>query len=835
MTREAGEGLKEDSLRGRLSGRCTPRRFHVAVSVLVCLVLSFLSLKSSPFAHYVPEIDWQFTAVEWGDCVVVVMLSEITEEDLRKWHRETYRSQVKSYTSRILLRFGVPLSSSQEDVMKLRAEIAVHNDTFELLQTNVTKGFPASSNFEVMRRANSILDGQQCKGKYFLRAESSYVINYKMLARAIERLPSESLYFGSMVTSFPTPLLETRVAGGLGHSHLPTHAYGGIYGVSDDVLRALIDPMAERTVVRKDIRYEIPWQDGAIGLALFRSLLSLTHIYYLKGLYHMCLPTSIPCAKYKDYIAFKIPAENGTLQEQVMADMNKVLDIGKSCQGERDNVDAILVRIHQESRSVDSTLWPIEECEVLSAEGEKYALDVKNLAPIAAEHISEDTTCAEEFYLNENPQVAEMVKSGTFKSGRHHFAVEGWKDRTKNYFCPDYCQGRNASDCLQVCDKEQIYLEQYGNVKAAVDSGKFASGRAHYDLEGKRLKHMWSCLKQHPKPDQRTKKLCLHFWSVFVKHTSPIVKTWSLWGEPNDLPEEKCKAAILIDGRGGPWIDYTLRVHRRFLGPDWRFYLIGPPHLAQDWRKQFEGPMLEVVDLPMQFGNLSVFPKEVFELYRSKWLWGEAIKCEYILHTHSDVMMLRPGVDDFLSYAYAGAPVEPELYPVPQWRRICVSSTRCGGGGGFSIRRKSFNLRALNHCAIKFSGTDSEDMWYPECIKSMGNGSLLAHPTESNRFSLGGKCEVDNPVGMHHTWLFCGAEPCVYAIADSMLYREIYGDDHVATAPCFEGETFCSRKYGDVTLANNTRNPGWDHYVRVGKNEGRQYRCFDPVSPPKQA
>ena len=217
----------------------------------------------------------------------------------------------------------------------------------------------------------------------------------------------------------------------------------------------------------------------------------------------------------------------------------------------------------------------------------------------------------------------------------------------------------------------------------------------------------------------------------------------------------------------------------------------------------------------------------------SKWLWSETIKCEYVLHTHADVMMLRPGVDEFLGYAYVGAPVSPETYILKEWSRICTISKRCGGGGGLSVRRKSFTLKALEHCQVGRTEKYCEDMWFSECMGWMGDGDFMAHPIESNRLTLGDKCEVDNPVGIHHPWMFCHAPICAHVIADSMLYRAIYGDNYIPSSPCLEGEYYYFHKYDEASSLprNVSEYPGWHHYIRVGREAGRNYPCFDAITP----
>ena len=861
--------------------RSQSRTFQAFVVIALVCVLGHLSLiavhNSKPIVVELErELERELKQANGlQECILVAMMSNMEDEELREWHRQSFLLQSLSQnitkkqdtpptTGSVLtfqsspdkstlidLRFAISLTdatltsetilqASQKfhDIMYLRGKGSSDDDD----------SFATETNFVLMKEAEVLMQQwTSCTTKYFVRADTAYVVNYPALARSTESLPLESVYFGSMITRFPTPLRETRVQGGLAHSYLPHYAYGGFYGVSDDVLQILADPITVRTVVRQDISYQVPWQDSAVGLALFRSQVNLKHVYYLKGIYHMCSAAPLSCNAYSDFIAFKVSEEDKNTQstgQQLRDQYNSLQDlVGCPRELHVDTADTGLVKLPHNRKSVDSTLWPVVECLDLSAEGQTFLSNVTREGRVAAMQLSEDVSCAEQFYLRENPQVAQLIEIGEYKSGREHYVQQGWEDFDKRYFCPSYCKGRRFLECSKDCDKERFYLARYPDVTEGIKNRLLPSARFHYVNRGRAEKRVWSCLQMHQANGLGDMKGCLDVWTKFIESTYAVVKTWPVWGETNDLPCEQCKALVLIDGMGGhPWIGFTLRVFRRFMGPDWVFYLIGPPGLTADWREQFSGPMVEIVDLPDRFRNFSESPRRVQELYMSKWLWSETIKCEYIVHTHPDVMMFRPGVEDFLGYAYVGAPVFPETYPAPTWSRICTKSTQCGGAGGLSIRRRSFTLEALKHCKVPWeNGHYEEDLWYSECMVSMGHDDSMAHPVESNRLALGSKCEVDNPIGIDNAWTSCKSSVCAFAIADSMLFRAIYRDDYVPHAPCPEGEFYYFHKYNDVypemglNVSAYLQYPGWDHFVTVGHREGRFYPCFSPIAPEKTA
>jgi hypothetical protein len=75
----------------------------------------------------------------------------------------------------------------------------------------------------------------------------------------------------------------------------------------------------------------------------------------------------------------------------------------------------------------------------------------------------------EKWYLATHTDVAEAVKAGTFKSGRHHFIEVG------------YFEGRRPCD-FEV--DEKWYLETYPDVAEGISKGDIQSARQHFNEHG---------------------------------------------------------------------------------------------------------------------------------------------------------------------------------------------------------------------------------------------------------------------------------------------------------------------------------------------------------------
>lgn len=71
----------------------------------------------------------------------------------------------------------------------------------------------------------------------------------------------------------------------------------------------------------------------------------------------------------------------------------------------------------------------------------------------------------EDWYLSENPDVAQAIKSGGFKSARHHFIEEGYFEGRKPY---------------RFRVNEPWYLTTYPDVAESIKAGRSLSPQQHF-------------------------------------------------------------------------------------------------------------------------------------------------------------------------------------------------------------------------------------------------------------------------------------------------------------------------------------------------------------------
>jgi hypothetical protein len=79
----------------------------------------------------------------------------------------------------------------------------------------------------------------------------------------------------------------------------------------------------------------------------------------------------------------------------------------------------------------------------------------------------------ERLYLAVNPDVAQAIARGDFRSARQHYELHGAAERRQGAFVPDNWN-------------EAEYLSLHADVVAAVKAGMFISGYHHYLAAGRR-------------------------------------------------------------------------------------------------------------------------------------------------------------------------------------------------------------------------------------------------------------------------------------------------------------------------------------------------------------
>ena len=797
---------------------------------------------------------------DYDTCIVVGFLSRSIEFGLREWQRNEFKQQLsrlpdfyKKKKVHIQQLFMIGINPNHSTMESIIIEQRHYGDVM-FLKINEGYHYLTANTWDTFHEILPLLENPSCRSAFLVRADTDFVLNYKALTETIVSMPKTSTYFGTMVPNYPTPEAIVRQAGSFADDFLPVWAIGGLYGFSLDVVKQLVSYDVERTILKKDERYVYPEEDRAVGLALSRSNTTVKNYLFTKATFHFCPPENFTCADYGHFMGFSVGyGKSGSGQNRLdtkLEHLQRISELRNICEETlpQYNSSDYLFNVDNDFKMKNPFDFLTYGCTNLSDEGEEFFAKLKesySLASVANKNqLKNDDECAERIYLEVNPEVNLFIQNGVFSSGKEHYLRIGHRNSTVHYYCPRVC--KHDPNCSTVtnktifdCDREDRYFKAYPDVNEAVQQGIFKSGRDHFQQHGEGK--IYECpVHDIFKIDAKgTKQGCYDAFETFISKTTAQVREWPVTGnaslaKTNDI--DSCSAVLFVDGRDSKRMDYVLRNHRHFTGPNWMFYLVGPKKVAKKWRKLYEGPMVEVHDLPERFGELSDYPRQINELYMSTFLWKDVIKCENVLVSQTDALMLRHGIEDFFKYSYVGGPVYPESHPTIDWRVIfnMGSTDSIGGNGGFSFRKRSYMLEQLSNCKLKLDIEGgkiiSEDGWYSACL--LKSGAPLATPRMANRFSPGSTCEVDVPVGVHKLWQNCEESTCIGAIATSDLYNTLFPDpDEDSTEYCTLGDLRYLARYPDVMKAvkKGIFKNGFEHFDQYGRfDETYTYKCMYP-------
>ena len=437
-------------------------------------------------------------------CIVLGFLSRSTESELRKWQRTEFSRQLdllpKDLKKQVLLqqRFMIGINPEDSIMTEVMNEQSSHNDV-KILRVNEGYTHLTANTWDSFHQLLPLMESPSCKSAFLVRADTDFVLNYERLARTIASMPKTSTYFGSFLPNFPTVDARVRQIGQLGRITLPLWALGGLYGFSTDIVKRLVQPEVERTVLKKDEMYIYREEDRAVGLALDRSNTTVENHLFTKATFHFCQPENFTCADYGHFMGFSVgfgkSGEGQDHYQMKIEQLGKISELWKQCEDTLApfKVSDYYFKVDEQFRKDEPFKYVYYGCNIMSdrAQGDYNCWKTEYDLSLEEEtHVDADNQCAERIYRETYPEVNDYIQNGTFTSGREHYLEIGYSDPSKHYFCPTVCN--HDADCpaltkeeLVECDTESRYLSDLPDIKDAVDKGTFRSSHDHYTSVGK--------------------------------------------------------------------------------------------------------------------------------------------------------------------------------------------------------------------------------------------------------------------------------------------------------------------------------------------------------------
>jgi hypothetical protein len=192
------------------------------------------------------------------------------------------------------------------------------------------------------------------------------------------------------------------------------------------------------------------------------------------------------------------------------------------------------------------------------------------------------------------------------------------------------------------------------------------------------------------------------------------------------------KTAVLIEPRQDELIELVVKNFMFFLHKDWNLMIICG-NKNKDYILKLAEMIGDIIIVDLKVDNLSI--KEYNSLCLSKELYN-LIPTENMLFFQIDTLLRKPITDEYLNFAYVGAPWRDDL----NWFNI----TNGIGNGGLSLRRKSYMLYIIENYNKKYNM--NEDVIIGMMCKNLN----LPMPTyqEASNFSVETVMNND-PIGLH--------------------------------------------------------------------------------------
>lgn len=151
-------------------------------------------------------------------------------------------------------------------------------------------------------------------------------------------------------------------------------------------------------------------------------------------------------------------------------------------------------------------------------------------------------------------------------------------------------------------------------------------------------------------------------------------------------------AAVIVETRNVPDIDYKIRRHMKYLNDKWKLYVFHGPENKEDFK--------DLNAIKIQCTIRSTY--DYNQMITSLNFWN-FISQEKILIFQSDSMLLKKGIERFLEWDYIGGPSaingQPHL------------------NGGLSLRSRSIMMKTI--AAHQWTG-DSEDAYFTKNVPLIG-------------------------------------------------------------------------------------------------------------------
>jgi hypothetical protein len=191
--------------------------------------------------------------------------------------------------------------------------------------------------------------------------------------------------------------------------------------------------------------------------------------------------------------------------------------------------------------------------------------------------------------------------------------------------------------------------------------------------------------------------------------------------------------AVIIEPRKHKYFEYVCKNILRFTNSQWGLHVYHGTE-NEEFVKEKLKDVPNVIYSNLQVSNLNI---RQYNRLLTSVSFHESVGSDIYLLFQTDSIMLREGIEEFVKYAYIGAPWSNKT--VWKWERRV-------GNGGFSIRNKQVMVDICKHFG---KVSTNEDLYFSSAFYSQQPYSTLIPNFETALTFSVEQISYDNPLAVH--------------------------------------------------------------------------------------
>lgn len=198
-------------------------------------------------------------------------------------------------------------------------------------------------------------------------------------------------------------------------------------------------------------------------------------------------------------------------------------------------------------------------------------------------------------------------------------------------------------------------------------------------------------------------------WDLFLKVTLPPLRSLKL-----SFPKHSDKAVVMIEPRCHEDLEYVIRNASFHLENQWSLIIYHGTTNKSFIKEKLHG-LSNIRYKSLYTDNLTIAEYNQLLLNKKFWKYFKQKSYKTVLILHTDALILKKGINQFIQWNYIGAP----------WKEGHIQNLRVGNGG-FSIHSVKHTLKAIHNHVNQYEN-NNEDVFYSTYINGIPSAEIASH------------------------------------------------------------------------------------------------------------